>query len=227
MNNLRRASIFFILSCCCPLVVTAQSVNTNQHGSNNERVYKATEVTQRAKILSRPQPIGNSAVENNVDGSVVLRAVLSSTGEVRDITVVEGLPFGLTEESIEAAKMIRFKPAVKDGRLVSQSVILEYNFNIYSEDEVDKKVVIIDKPEPVCTEEARANKFTGRVTVRALLMRNGEVRRIGFPAGEPPYRLAGSLKRAAQLIKFRPAEKHGRMVSQYGAVEYDLSSACK
>jgi hypothetical protein len=50
---------------------------------------------------------------------------------VQGISVVKGLPDGLTERAISAAKQIRFTPAEKDGRTVSQYVTLEYNFNIY------------------------------------------------------------------------------------------------
>jgi hypothetical protein len=50
---------------------------------------------------------------------------------VQGISVVKGLPDGLTERAISAAKQIRFTPAEKDGRNVSQYVTLEYNFNIY------------------------------------------------------------------------------------------------
>ena len=62
---------------------------------------------------------------------MVLRAVLSSTGEVTDITVISGLPYGLTEKAIEAARKIKFVPAVKDGKKVSMWMQIEYNFNLY------------------------------------------------------------------------------------------------
>jgi hypothetical protein len=42
-----------------------------------------------------------------------------------------GLPKGLSEISIEATKAIVFVPAEKDGKPVSQKVVVEYNFNIY------------------------------------------------------------------------------------------------
>jgi hypothetical protein len=41
------------------------------------------------------------------------------------------LPDGLTEACINAARKIKFIPAMKDGRFVSQYVTIEYNFNIY------------------------------------------------------------------------------------------------
>ena len=36
-----------------------------------------------------------------------------------------------TEQSIEAAKKIKFIPAVKDGKFVPMSIQLEYNFDLY------------------------------------------------------------------------------------------------
>ena len=60
-----------------------------------------------------------------------LRAILSASGSVTSITTVKRLPDGLTEKAISAARQIRFTPAEKDGRAVSQYVVLEYNFNIY------------------------------------------------------------------------------------------------
>ncbi|MCA1620784.1 MAG: energy transducer TonB [Acidobacteria bacterium] len=80
------------------------------------------------------KPIPNFTEEarrNDVRGRVRLRAVLASDGAVRHVLVLEGLPFGMSEECVAAAKGIRFTPAVKDGRPVAQFVMLEYNFNAY------------------------------------------------------------------------------------------------
>ena len=71
------------------------------------------------------------ARKNNVTGVVRLRAILSASGAVTNITTVKSLPDGLTEKAIAAARQIKFRPAQKDGRTVSQYVVLEYNFNIY------------------------------------------------------------------------------------------------
>ena len=57
--------------------------------------------------------------------------VLAADGTVQNIVPLATLPEGLTEQAIEAARDIEFKPASKDGRPVSQYVTVEYNFNIY------------------------------------------------------------------------------------------------
>ena len=101
-------------------------------GVDYNRPFKTSEVTRKAVITSKPEPgFTEEARKNNVTGVVRLRAILSAGGSVQGISVVKGLPDGLTERAISAAKQIRFTPAQKDGRTVSQYVTLEYNFNIY------------------------------------------------------------------------------------------------
>ena len=96
------------------------------------RVYLGRQVDRRARLLSRPEPAyTRRARRNRVKGVVVLRVVLAATGKVERVTVVKELPDGLTEEAIKAARLIKFEPAERDGRKVSQSVILEYNFRLY------------------------------------------------------------------------------------------------
>ena len=96
------------------------------------RTFSPKEVTQKARILSRPEPqYTEEARKNQVSGTVVLRALFSSGGQVTGIRAVSGLPYGLTEKAIAAARNIRFSPAMKDGRAVSQYIQIEYNFNLY------------------------------------------------------------------------------------------------
>jgi len=94
--------------------------------------YRATEVEQKARLLSKPEPqYTEEARLNQVTGTVVLRVVFSSSGEVVQIRAVRTLPFGLTERAIAAARRIQFVPAVKGGQPVSVAMQLEYNFNLY------------------------------------------------------------------------------------------------
>jgi TonB family protein len=107
---------------------------TGRDGSlvDYNRVFNPKEVNQKARILSRPEPqYTEDARKNQVSGTVVLRAVFSSGGQVTNIRTVSGLPYGLTERAIAAARQIRFTPAMKDGRAVSQYIQIEYNFNLY------------------------------------------------------------------------------------------------
>lgn len=104
-------------------------------GSNPEdpdRVYPPLQVSERARVLVKPEPqYTEDARRNQITGSVVLRVVFSRTGEVTNIRAINPLPFGLTERAIAAARMIRFRPATKDGRPVNVQMQLEYSFNLY------------------------------------------------------------------------------------------------
>ena len=87
-------------------------------------------VTKKAVLTVKPEPdFTESARKFNVAGTVRLRAVLTASGRVGRIYVVGWLPHGLTLKACRAASLIKFEPAQKDGRAVSQYVALEYNFN--------------------------------------------------------------------------------------------------
>ncbi|HYY43146.1 MAG TPA: TonB family protein [Pyrinomonadaceae bacterium] len=101
--------------------------------AGERKAYSGREVTKRAVILSRPAPqYPRRARQSGVAGRVVLRLILAASGEVDErIAVVEGLPEGLTEAAIAAARKIKFIPAERDGQPVSQYVTVVYNFNLY------------------------------------------------------------------------------------------------
>ena len=57
-------------------------------------------------------PYTAEAVQNKIEGKIVLQLVVCSNGRVTDITTDEVLPFGLTERAIEAIGKVRFQPAM-------------------------------------------------------------------------------------------------------------------
>lgn len=96
------------------------------------RIFRLPEVTQRARVISKPEPqYTEAARRNQVTGSVVLSVVFTESGEVAGIRPVKTLPDGLTEKAIAAARQIRFVPATRNGQAVSVYMQLEYNFNLY------------------------------------------------------------------------------------------------
>lgn len=96
------------------------------------QTFSGREVTQKARVISKPEPVYTDAARaSQTMGTVVLRAIFSATGEVTNIRTASGLPDGLTERAIGAARQIKFIPAVRDGRFVSMWIQLEYRFNLY------------------------------------------------------------------------------------------------
>ena len=97
-----------------------------------DRVYKPIDVSSRPRVISKPEPqYTEEARRNQVTGTVVLRVVFSSSGQVTNIQAVQKLSGGLTEKAIAAAHQIRFMPATRNGQAVSMYMQLEYNFNLY------------------------------------------------------------------------------------------------
>ena len=102
-------------------------------GKTPEEVVKyGDEVNTKARVLAKPEPVYTEAARQaRITGTVVLRAVFSEDGRVRHIIVIKGLPYGLTEQALIAARGIRFTPAMLDGVPVSMFIQLEYNFHLF------------------------------------------------------------------------------------------------
>ena len=92
----------------------------------------APETDTHVVITRKPEPRFPRAERGTrVSATVMLRVVLSAEGEVRHPFVLKGPHDVFSELSIEAAREIKFMPAQKGGRPVSQFVTLEYNFQSF------------------------------------------------------------------------------------------------
>jgi TonB family protein len=101
-------------------------------GTDYGRTFNPRDVSVKARILEKPEPTYTEAArKNQITGTVVIKAIFSSSGQVTNIVAISRLPDGLTEKAIGAARQIRFIPAMKDGHAVSMYVQMEYNFNLY------------------------------------------------------------------------------------------------
>jgi len=95
-------------------------------------------IPTKDRLISRPQVIYQErpdytpqARKNRVKGLVQLSVIFGADGRLRDLRVLRGLPDGLTEKAIEAAKKIRYRPAQKMlGTPVDWQAMLEYNFSL-------------------------------------------------------------------------------------------------
>lgn len=88
--------------------------------------------TTGVKILSKPRAsYTDTARQQGVQGKVVLRVTFQSNGQIGAISAVSGLPGGLTEKAIAAARGITFEPAMKNGSPYSVTRTIEYSFTIY------------------------------------------------------------------------------------------------
>jgi len=65
-----------------------------------------------------------------VQGVVILEAIVDKDGSVRDVKVLKGLPMGLSESAIESAKQWRFEPATRRGVPVAVILNLTISFSL-------------------------------------------------------------------------------------------------
>ena len=93
--------------------------------------FSPKEVDVKAEITAKPNPgYTREARRVGVQGVVTLKVLLLGDGKLDRVRVVRRLPFGLTENAIRAACEIKFKPAMKAGKEVSQWVTLQYAFRL-------------------------------------------------------------------------------------------------
>jgi TonB family protein len=92
-------------------------------------VFGASEVQKRAGLLDAPAAAyPDAARAPKASGEVRLEIVLAADGKVKNIFPMKSLEYGLTEAAFEAARQIKFTPAIRNGQPVSQFLILSYEF---------------------------------------------------------------------------------------------------
>jgi TonB family protein len=71
-------------------------------------------------------------MQARIQGSVWVTAVVWSTGEVRNVTVVRSLDkeLGLDDEAIKAMLQWKFEPGTRDGKPVPVEITVEFTFTL-------------------------------------------------------------------------------------------------
>lgn len=84
------------------------------------------------RIISRPRAeYSNRARKAGVSGFIRLTVGFSVDATVKHILITKPLGFGLDEQAVKAARSIKFEPAIKNGKPISQVKVIEYSFTIY------------------------------------------------------------------------------------------------
>jgi len=88
--------------------------------------------TVALNITSKPRAdYTDAARQNNIQGVVRLKVTFLANGQIGAVSAVSGLPNGLTEKAIAAAKNMRFTPKKVNGVAVPVARVVEYSFTIY------------------------------------------------------------------------------------------------
>jgi TonB family protein len=83
-------------------------------------------------IISKPLAVYTKEAKNNcIEGKVILKVTFLASGKIGKIKVLSGLPLGLTKQAMEAAKKMKFEPALKNYKPIAITKTVQYTFTIY------------------------------------------------------------------------------------------------
>jgi len=94
---------------------------------------------QNVKILSKPGAgYTDKARQRKVSGRVRLKVTFKADGEIGEVVYIgesskkkKLTRDGLVAQAIEAARKIKFEPAIKDGQPITVTKLVEYSFTLY------------------------------------------------------------------------------------------------
>lgn len=110
-------------------------------------------VIAKPKILSMEKAkYTDEARSHGVHGTVVLSCLFGEIGKIIEISVIKGLPYGLTENAKAAALKIKFLPATENGEPVSTRMSIEFTFNLFAID-VDSIPLVLSYDFPFVTDK--------------------------------------------------------------------------
>ena len=96
-----------------------------------------TEIVDRVPASSSPSVIykvepeySKEALKKKLQGTVVLRIEVDTSGRARNVRVVQSLGMGLDEEAIKAVQKWQFKPGEKDGHPVTVGATIQIQFRL-------------------------------------------------------------------------------------------------
>ena len=97
-----------------------------------EQQYRAANPqTRKPRVIHRVEPVYPAdARDKNIKGSVVLTMVVDREGNPQDIKIWRSLYPSMDQAAIEAARQMRFEPALKDGQPVSETLLVEFYFSL-------------------------------------------------------------------------------------------------
>src|SRR5260370_31727315 len=90
---------------------------------------QALQADRKARVIYRVEPEYTlDAREKKITGTVVLTLTVDHEGLPQNIQIKKSLYPSLDQSAIEAARRMRFEPAIKDGQPVSMFISAEMNF---------------------------------------------------------------------------------------------------
>jgi TonB family protein len=109
----------------------ALSIAVPALAGDKEKTYKVGDGVSAPQPIERHNPeYTQEAKTAKVEGTVVLNVEITAEGQVENVKVVKSLRPDLDEQAVKAAKLWKFKPAMKDGKPVRVQATIEINFRL-------------------------------------------------------------------------------------------------
>jgi TonB family protein len=199
---------------------------------------RVTPGTVAGNLKTRVNPVYPAeAKAKHVEGTVVLRAIISKTGEIENLTVESG-PELLQQAAVDAVKRWTYKPYLLNGEPVEVDTKITVNFTFGGNKvqpppgaegtpainvpqplawQVPEGAVhvssgemagyLISKVDPIPPDDAHVS---GTVLLHALISKTGTVERLQVISG--PAMLMGSVIEAVRQRKYKPYLVNGEPV---------------
>jgi periplasmic protein TonB len=119
------------------LVITPSGPGSDRTGGSNGAVTNAVERDRFSAAAQPPASYPALAQHMNVQGSVVLQAVIGVDGIIQDLHVLRG-PAILAAAAQQAVREWRFKPVLQNGQPVETKANIVVNFTIKVADNSDQ-----------------------------------------------------------------------------------------
>jgi TonB family protein len=184
------------------------------------------------QIESRVAPVyPEDAKAAGVQGAVVLKALISKTGDISNLQVISG-PHELMASAIDAVRQWKYKPFLLNGEPTEVETTITVNYTIggtgaapMAREEGPDAAGILAKPigpgitppvfvyglPPEYTAEARAKKLGGRVVVHLWVDEHGSPMHVQVAHGLG-NELDGQAVAAVERYQFKPAMENGQPV---------------
>src|SRR6266568_1971287 len=111
---------------------TGPGVGPGYGGGMGGGIFRVGGGVSAPRVLEKPDPdYSEEARKAKYQGTVVLWLIVDSAGKPRDVRVARSLGMGLDQKAMEAVRLWKFQPAMKDGTPVAVQINVEVNFRLY------------------------------------------------------------------------------------------------
>ena len=203
------------------LVVHSSAQTTSPNPPSTNAGAKSTDSTGIEVVRTVKAIYPNDAFAQSLQGQVVVKVIISETGDVEKPEVMSGDPV-LAKAAIEAAKQWKFKPFIQNGKAVKIATRIPFDF-AFSENVTDvphtittapdgtkralvpegfSKGLLVHKVQPEYPEIALSHRVQGAVVLHAIIGKDGTIKELKPVSG--PEMLVRPAIGAVQQWRYKP-----------------------